>query len=244
MKIQLSDLNESIRKIPLPQNMQDRPVSRQGYPVPFFAGKVNGEWDFRVTHPGTTVRCLKEKLCWVCGKSMGSKLAFVVGPMCVITRTSAEPPSHYTCGVYSAIACPFLASPRMKRNTVELPEDHQPPPGTAIMRNPGCAAVLVTNSYKPFNDGDGGLLIEMGKPEAVLWFARKGNATFTDVMTSIASGITELYKACEMEETRHSKEEAYDELLLRVGETLKWLPPRLSDEAPIEIPAPPAQVAL
>jgi len=225
-----TDLNASIRAIPLPANMLDRPVSRQGYPVPFFAGKVDGEWDFRVVHPETTIRCIREKLCWVCGKPMGSKKAFVVGPMCVITRTSAEPPSHYSCGVYAAIACPFLASPRMKRNAADLPEGHTPPAGQAIMRNPGCAAVLVTRSYRPFNDGQGGLLIEMGRPEAVEWYAKRGHATFTDVMTSIESGIGTLWDHCDKEIDTATQVEARHELGIRLANTLRWLPAPSDEE--------------
>lgn len=237
MKIQLSELNESIRRIPLPDNMKDRPVSRQGYPVPFFAGKVDGEWDFRVVHPETTIKCLRQHLCWICGKPMGSKKAFVVGPMCVITRTSAEPPSHHSCGVYAAIACPFLASPRMKRNEVALPEGNVPPSGIAIMRNPGCAAVLVTRTLKPFDDGRGGLLIQMGRPEAVEWYATRGFATYTQVMESIIGGVQLLYDECAKEEI-NVQQEAYEQLYAQINETLVWVPKRKASEFEQIVPPP------
>jgi hypothetical protein len=224
MSIKPEQLNASIRTIPLPDLMRDLPVSRQGYPVPFFAAKVDGEWDFRVVRPDTTVRCVREKLCWICGKRMGSKKAFVVGPMCVVTRTSAEPPSHYSCGVYAAIACPFLASPRMKRNEADLPAGHTPPSGIALMRNPGCAAVLITRSYRPFNDGKGGMLIEMGKPESVEWYAKRGRATYTDVMESIESGLGALQEQCDNEATPFLQEEARQELAVRVANVMKYLP--------------------
>src|ERR1044072_4556793 len=119
-KIKREQLNEMIRWIDLPPNMQELPVSRQGYPVPFFAGKVNGEWDFRVVNPETAVLCVKHSLCWVCGQAVGRLKAFVVGPMCVVSKTTAEPPCHPSCARYAAIACPFLANPRMRRNEADL----------------------------------------------------------------------------------------------------------------------------
>jgi len=230
MKTQPSDLNESIRRLPLPPNMQDLPISKAGFPVPFFAAKVGDDWDFRVVHPSTTLRCHKEHLCWICGKVMGSKKAFVVGPMCVITRTSAEPPSHHSCGVYAAIACPFLASPRTRRNEKELPSGYAPPAGIAIMRNPGCAAVLITRSYKPFNDGSGGVLFQMGLPEKVEWYVKRGFATYTDVMDSIESGVQLLYDECDKEDGPANKRDAYEQLSIQINDTLRWLPMPTSKE--------------
>jgi len=226
MKIQSSDLNESIRKIPLPDTLRDRPVSRQGYPVPYFAGMVDGEWDFRVVPSERYRDCIKSKVCWICGKSLGSKLVFVVGPMCVVTRTSSEPPSHYSCGQYAALACPFLAQPRMRRNEVDLPEHHKPPAGVAIMRNPGVTALLITHGYRIFKDGQGGQLIEMGEPRTVEWYARRRRATREEVTESITSGLVELRKQCDMETDNASQREAHAELSRRIHavEAL-WLPP-------------------
>lgn len=227
MKIQKSDLNASIRDIPLPQNMLERPVSRKGYPVPFFAAMVDGEWDFRVVETGTFVRCVKEKLCWVCGQRLGSKYAFVAGPMCVITKTSAEPPCHYSCAQYAAIACPFLAMPNMRRNEKELPDGHRPPAGVAIMRNPGVTAVLITRSYKLFNDGDGGKLVEMGKPEAVEWYAHRRYATHEEIMESVNSGLPLLWEQCTAEKSS-ARYDAERELQVRIQDFMRIIPPPAS----------------
>lgn len=248
MKIQPSQLNAAIRAIPLPDNMRERPVSRQGYPVPYFAGMVNGEWDFRVVHPETFVRCVKQKLCWVCGQQLGSKYAFVAGPMCVITRTSAEPPCHYSCAKYAAIACPFLASPRMKRNEADLPEGHQNPAGVAIMRNPGVAAVFISNKYRVFDDGQGRALINMGvRPVRVEWYAQRREATFGEVISSIASGIELLWEQCELERGERERRAAYRQLSEQVLEVVThYMPPALPGEmhAALQSLSPPApQVA-
>jgi hypothetical protein len=228
MTIKPSDLNESIRGIPLPENMRRLPVSKQGFPVPFFAAKhpETGEWDFRVVYPETTLKCMKHHLCWICGQQLGSKKAFVVGPMCVVTKTTAEPPCHYSCAQYATIACPFLAAPRMKRNTANLPDSHIPAAGTMIMRNPGVAAVLVTRSWKPFKDGHGGILVRMGPPEAVEWYAERGRANRRQVLDSIESGIGLLLDECDKEETQQERTEAHDMLRNQLADIVNhWLPP-------------------
>lgn len=237
MKIQKSELNASIRDIPLPDNMRERPVSKKGYPVPFFACMVDGEWDFRVTSPERWAQCVKGKLCWVCGQSMGSKLAFVAGPMCVITRTSAEPPCHLSCATYSAIACPFLAMPKMRRNEADLPDGNRPPAGQAIMRNPGVTAVLVTKSFKVFKDhtvpnGEGGALIEMGRPDEVSWYGQRRHATREEIMASVEGGLPLLLGQCEAEKTDFLREDAKRELQVRIDAFLRWLPPATASGGP------------
>lgn len=237
MKIQQSDLNESIRKIPLPDTMRELPVNKKGFPVPFFAGKGDdGEWDFRVVYDGTTLRCMREHLCWICGQRLGQKKTFVAGPMCVITKTSAEPPCHYSCAQYAAIACPFLAMPRMKRNTVDLPSGHTPPAGIAVMRNPGVTALLVTRSWKPFKDGNGGVLVRMGDPEAIEWYAERGRASRKQVMDSIESGLKTLREQTP-EQNPEDQRDADMELAHRISETMRWLPDDGTAPGPAEIEA-------
>jgi hypothetical protein len=226
MRIQPSQLNASIRDIPLPDNMNRLPVSSKGYPVPHFVARETApDWDFRVVNPVTVVDCIRNKRCWLCGQSLGSMFCFVVGPMCVITRTSSEPPSHYSCAKYAAIACPFLANPRMKRNEAALPDGHQPPPGIAIMRNPGVAAVVITRKYKPFEDGAGGLLIQMGQPVRVEWYAERVPASQRQVLDSIESGIGELYKQCDNEALPHLQREARQQLERQFSDALHHVPP-------------------
>lgn len=225
MKIQPSELNESIRGIPLPDYMRELPVSKRGYPVPYFVARQTApDWDFRVVNPETTVKCLRRHLCWLCGQQMGTKLAFVVGPMCVVTKTSAEPPSHLSCAEYAAIACPFLSNPRMRRNEENMPEGHTPPAGIAIMRNPGVTAVLVTRRMRPFDDGHRRILIRMGDPDDVKWYAQRRAATYNEVMDSIESGLVTLMDQCNNEATQKLQEEAHSELAQYLSEAMRWVP--------------------
>jgi hypothetical protein len=225
MKIQPSQLNASIRDIPLPDNMNRLPVSAKGFPVPHFVARQTApDWDFRVVNPQTVFDCVKQKRCWLCGQSLGTLFAFVTGPMCVVTKTSSEPPSHYSCAKYAAVACPFLANPRMKRNEADMPEGHTPPPGIAVMRNPGVTAVLLTRKYTTFPAGDGGMLIQMGRPTRVEWYAERRAATRAEVLGSIESGLPALVEQCE-QELPQNRNDAKRELARYLNEAMEFMPP-------------------
>jgi hypothetical protein len=217
--IKQSDLNASIRDIPLPMNMRHLPVSRRGYPVPYFIKVRSGDdWDFRVIIPEMVVDCLITRKCWICGQQTGRLQAFVAGPMCIITRTTAEPASHPSCARYAAIACPFLANPRMKRDMNDLPEGHWQP-GRALLRNPGVSAVLITRQpTRPFNDGRDNLLMRMGEPDQVEWYAERRPATRAEVEASVDSGVAALYKLAEVDNSREDLEQ-------QIALFRKWLPP-------------------
>jgi hypothetical protein len=232
MKIQRSQLNASIRDIPLPDNMRELPVDRRGFPVPFFVArpKPGEDWDFRVVFPEESVRALKEHLCWVCGNRMGQKNAYVTGPMCTVTGTTAEPPAHLSCAEYAALACPFLANPSMRRNEKDLPEDKWMP-GTAIMHNPGVTGLLVTRDRpRPFDDGRGNILINMGRVENLTWYASRRRATRKEVMDAIERGLVRLMEA--MPEEAKSDWFANEHLQRQLSEVMRWLPPPAPGEDP------------
>lgn len=191
-----NSLNESIAKLDIPDRMKSLPISPTGYPTPWFVAWMKdgqpsprgiGDPDFRVIFPGAIADAAKRDVCWLCGIKLGAYKAFCLGPMCAVTRTTSEPPCHLDCATFAAIACPFLSKPRMKRNEVDLPEGHSEQPGYVIKRNPGCACVWVTKDYKFFK-ANPGVLIRVGAPTQVLWFAEGRPAMREEVMKSIDSG--------------------------------------------------------
>jgi hypothetical protein len=93
------------------------------------------------------------------------------------------------------------------------------------MRNPGVTGVLITRSFKPFSDGRGGVLIRMGVPEDIEWYAERGRATRKQVMDSIESGLSLLVDECNKEETQQDRDSAHRQLTAQVSETMRWLPP-------------------
>jgi hypothetical protein len=204
----------------VPPRIAKLPVLR-GFHVPWFVEMVNGEYDFRVMSGKKLKLAVKLKLCWVCGEPLGALKSFVIGPMCGINHTSAEPPSHRECAEYSATTCPFLTRPNMKRreNDVELAD----PVGMMIRRNPGVCAVWTVRGYTVFRVGNG-ILFDVGDPEDVDWYAEGRKATREEVLASIDSGIHLLEEACETEDTAEKRAKARRELQESWNRLKQYLP--------------------
>jgi hypothetical protein len=179
----------TIQLPPMPNRIKRLSVDERGYPIPWFVAWQDGKPLFPVADGKKMRMAIQQKLCWVCGEKLNENLVFVLGPMCTITRTSSEPPSHLDCATFSAMACPFLSKPRMKR--MEEAPGTVNPAGIFIKRNPGCCALWSTRSYTTFESGTGEL-IEVGEPTKVQWFAEGRQATREEIMESIRTGIGSL----------------------------------------------------
>lgn len=159
------------------------------YPVPFFVASVNGKPDFRIADEEKRIRCVKERLCWICGEKLGRYIVFVIGPMCAINRISAEPPMHRDCAEYSVRVCPFLLNPNQKRNPKKVDAELGEPPGIMIARNPGCMVIWITTSYSIVRDQVDRVLFGVGPPTALSWVAEGRPATRAEVLESIETGL-------------------------------------------------------
>lgn len=188
--------------IEIPDRMRGLPRDHRGFVVPYFvawldeAGKIceagKGTPDFRVIDTRKYERCIIGKRCWLCGQTMGVRVAFVIGPMCSVTRVTSEPGCHLWCARYAVQVCPFLTKPRMRRLPIDtLPEGSVPPPGEHLERNPGCMAIWITRHYKRFtaDHGNAGKLFQLGEPEHVEWWREGRPATRAEVDEAIESGM-------------------------------------------------------
>jgi hypothetical protein len=184
-------INNRIAHLIIPENMRNLKISDEGFPVPWFIGYVNGKPDFRTMDGEKLAIAVRRKLCWSCGRPMGRYLTFAIGPMCMVTRTISEPPSHLSCLEYSVRACPFLSQPRMKRNDKDLPEGHMA--GIAIMRNPGVVALWTTFSYQLLK----GPLFRLGPPEHIEFYAEGRPARSAEIIASMESGLPLLRREAE-----------------------------------------------
>lgn len=188
---------------PVPHRMRSLPI-RRGYPVPFFVAKIENEYSFPTADSRKMLLALQRRLCWVCGQPLGAYLAFTIGPMCAVNRISSEPPSHLECAQFSAMACPFLVRPKMKR-AKDHPPGSEPPPGIYLDRNPGVTLVYVTKEFW-VSLTDTGPLFRIGKPAKVYWYAEGRAATRDEVMASIESGLPVLKKVAEQQGVEAVKE--------------------------------------
>jgi hypothetical protein len=174
------------------------PVDERGYPVPAFVDTLpDGTRDFRFMSKRHWIKCITHRVCWVCGMKLGSYLAFLIGPMCAINRTTSEPPSHKECAEWSAQFCPFLARPKMHRREDELTEharELDTERGCPILRNPGVALVWVTRGYRRLT---GQMLLTVDDPIEVSWWAEGRPATRAEVEESIRTGYPLLMEMAE-----------------------------------------------
>lgn len=204
----------------LPARMADLPVDERGYPVPWFVEWIDGKPEFRIMDGRKWKRAVIDHRCWVCGNRLGSNVCFVLGPMCGISRTTSEPPCHRECAQWSARSCPFLTRPHMtRRGEEELTEmGAQSIGGIAIKRNPGVTLLWVTRDFEVWRPEPGLILIQVGDPEEVEWYAEGRPATRAEVEESIRTGLPLLEAEAEKQEG------AMEDLQRRVAEFERFLP--------------------
>ena len=215
----LEQLNKRIANIEIPVRMRNLKVSDEGYPVPWFVPWYDGKWEFRGMDSEKFKIAIRHKKCWLCGDTLGVHMTFVLGPMCIVTRTTSEPPCHHDCAEYAVRACPFLTQPRMRRNEVGLPEERDVA-GTMIKRNPGVTALWTTRSYKLFRaEGGSGVLFTVGDPEKVEWYAESRRAKREEVIYSIDTGLPILAR-----EASKDGPEAVVQLKDQVNDAMRYIP--------------------
>lgn len=208
---------------PLPPRMRSLPIDERGYPVPYFVAWIDGKPDHRVMDHEKLRTALLLDRCWMCGDKLGGFKSFCIGPMCAITRTISEPPSHLECLRYAAQACPWMTRPHAKRRAANLPEnatfsDH------GLRRNPGAVCVWTTRQFwKRRDPSTGGVLFEIGDPFAAEWFAEGRSATREEVDESIRTGLPFLIDMAQAQDAQNSKIGAMDELDERVAHVNAWL---------------------
>lgn len=179
---------------PVPKRMRGRPLDHRGYPVPWFVAFINGAWDFRVVDTPKLNIAVEQRLCWLCGSRLGRWQTFVTGVMCAINRNTAEPPCHYDCAQFAAMACPFLVLPKSQRNEADLPAGVTEPPGVFITGNPG--ACCLYSSQFPYRiyypDDTARFLITMPVAERLEFYCHGRPATHDERADAVAIALARL----------------------------------------------------
>lgn len=211
---------ERLAAVPMPARIAALARDSRGYPVPRFIDRSadrDGQPDFRIMDGAYMIRCVKNRLCWICGDKLGRYMTFPIGPMCAINRNIAEPPSHLECCHYSVKVCPFLSVPEMRRIERAKPAGTWVS-GEMISRNPGAICLWTVEKYRTWKPGRGELLFDIGEPVAVEWWARGRRATREEVDASISSGLPFL------EERAREQPGAMDHLARSIEIAKRYLP--------------------
>lgn len=178
--------------VALPPEMARLPRDHRGYPIPAFVYfDEHGKEDFRIIKRDWREVCFGKRRCWLCGGFMGRRKWFVIGPMCSITRTTMEPPSHRMCAEFAVKNCPFLTQPLAKYSTKEKPVTATVA-GEMITRNPGVTLIWECTECEAFADGRGSWLITVGEPLKVTAWREGRHASRDELLASINSGLPAL----------------------------------------------------
>jgi hypothetical protein len=172
----------------LPARMRALPIESRGYPVPWFVSYINGAPDFRVVDPDKWVKAVRFGNCWLCGERVGRLHTFVLGPLNVINRVSAEPPCHIDCARFAVKACPFMILRAAKRRDANLAHGENAP-GIHMARNAGVSALWTTDKYRVFEASPGEFLLEFSEPTSVEWYSEARTATRVEVDEAISIGL-------------------------------------------------------
>jgi hypothetical protein len=180
---------------PLPERMQDLPISASGYPIPYFVKWFDGVPDFRILDPEKIIDCVENRKCWCCGKDMDT-IAFVAGPGMVINFSSAEPPSHPECAEFAVKACPFMRYPKAQRRETDMPEastDYAP--GALLVDNPGVSVVFHTTGYQIIQADESGFALQAFPPSKVDWYSEGKLMTREEARKALHKRVRDMKEA-------------------------------------------------
>lgn len=106
-----------------PAELHERPVCpRRQLPIPFIAEvAADGHGEFTILDHQQAMRCIKERLCAMCGGKMDGEVA-LIGDRVSLDPGGIfiEPPVHEHCGELAAGGlCPYLSRERVPRRPVQ-----------------------------------------------------------------------------------------------------------------------------
>lgn len=94
----------------IPPRLIHRPRDERGYVIPYAQFiKGHGMPDFATMDHHKVLKCLRHRVCGICGEQLGRHIYFVGGPLCVANRLFYDPPMHRECAIYALATCPHLA---------------------------------------------------------------------------------------------------------------------------------------
>lgn len=115
----------------------------RGYPIPFFAGYIDGKPNFRFQDVNKRAICIKEHKCPICGKKLPKDYSYVLtGPLGLKNRIVSDAPMHRVCAEFSLNVCPHIHFEKAQRIEEGPPERH------ILMDKPASLYLIKIDKYK------------------------------------------------------------------------------------------------
>lgn len=168
----------------MPAALAARPVDpRRNLPIPFSSETPDGGHDFTLVTDIQVIRCIREKLCALCGTPLGYWISFLGGPNAYRARTYTDPPGHPDCMEWAVTLCPFIAMANYRRATARRHEAQEAPVVTGVgfvNDHPTQWVLATTRSYAHHVDRNGALVFTAAPFKKARWFAYDATGRITE----------------------------------------------------------------
>jgi hypothetical protein len=161
-----------------PASIKALPREERGYPIPYFvAYNRDGSRDLRFADVQKQHICVRQRLCWVCGKSLNILLGFLGGPLSVVNRLHSDMACHPSCAEFSVKYCPHVNNASAKYRDSGKPFDANKPVGM-VKEHPGVTAIVYCTDFETSPpDKHGGILASPLGVTRVDWWFEGGQVT-------------------------------------------------------------------
>ena len=159
----------------MPASLARRPQYR-GMPIPYMSPiGADGAPKFSVDDERLKFEVITERLCGLCGESLGQWVAFIGEIANQENRVFQQPCMHLDCLQYAAQVCPYIANPgysvrgmsttNLSGPTVVLnPERNNDP-------RPERMLIYITSEYEMVSNGQG-IAVRVAPYKRVIWIDR------------------------------------------------------------------------
>lgn len=141
--------------IPIPSFLKHPKVNKNGFPIPFFVGYVDGKPDFRLLDAKKQMYCIEQKLCAICGKKLiKHSYYFISGPNGYTNKISTDPAMHRACAEYSLNVCPHLHIEKTTRRETGI-EHLKQEQGAIMLDKPPMLLLVKADNFSKVRHPDG-----------------------------------------------------------------------------------------
>jgi hypothetical protein len=109
-------------------------------------------------------RCLRDKLCAICGRRLGEYCYFIGGPLSKKNRLFVDPAMHKHCAEFASKVCPFVSGQKQECSTQPINKNVARIEEMVSVVRPEVMYILKTRTekFKPTR-GNGRLMIQAGR---------------------------------------------------------------------------------